>query len=125
MFYDSGDDPNVPKGPGDGATWHDRWAIGHNWRESLPPDEGDQFRKAWVPPGEADVQQPEIAGLEKDEQAPNYLRPTSGSRLAVSGSGTDYLPKWVGATAPEDVKSWDWSNVWQKLASKEQGAAIE
>jgi nitrous oxidase accessory protein NosD len=108
------DNPASSNGPGDCSEYLEHWTFDHNWREvklPLKPDNAD----GWIRPGKQDMRQDEIAGVNRDTQSPDFLRPDKDSRLATEGAGKEdpSLPSYIGAVPPEGVMQWDWDRTWR------------
>lgn len=115
VFFDSGGDPSVPRGPGDADALLQRWQISHNWWEVSGTLGGDDLIvQSRVRPGPSDVCREEIVLLSRDANSPDYLRPPADSPLANGGAGQSdaNLPSYVGAIPPPGTERWDWDVTW-------------
>jgi serine/threonine protein kinase/nitrous oxidase accessory protein NosD len=116
LVVDTGGKPGTAKGPGQGASLHDKWRISNNWRElGRAIVKEDPWYKGIVPPGPDEKQLTEIKVMARDPKSPDFLRPAADSPLATEGAGkTDpSLPRYIGALPPPGVPKWDWSRTWQ------------
>jgi serine/threonine protein kinase len=115
-FFDSGGDPNKPRGAGDAKQLAKTWHISHNWCEQTAPmPKADLLSAAGLPPGPDDKLLKAIDVISRDPDSPGFLRPAKNSPLATAGAGhtAPSLPTYVGALPPPGVPRWDWWRTWQ------------
>jgi hypothetical protein len=122
LVFDSGGNPAVARGYGDGADYPRHWTFSHNWREVKAPLTRGKKPDGWIPPGEKDVCKERIDGLNRDPKSHAFLRPAKDSPLAEEGAGKEdpLLPHYIGALPPEGVQPWDWERTWRMGAKLDE-----
>ena len=82
MHFLEADNPNTPRGPGNGAAVAQTYDLDRNWREGRKPADA----RGWIPPDlrKYDVFAEKIDGVNRDLKSPDFLRPDASSPIKLA-----------------------------------------